>query len=194
MKEEQSWVWAKLAELEYRSHRNTVKLRGIPKSIQTADIPKYAKELMHTILPDASPRDIISNQIHRLSKLPHLAASVPRDLLMKIHFFHIKEKLLAFARANSLLPPPYEAIQSYLDLSKYTLQLSRQLNPITKGVPAMLLIRRNGTTHVITNLKNGLQLLRTWGVIIDPPTDAITPLNQHKSSNMHSNQGRKSPG
>lgn len=98
------------------------------------DLPRYAKELMHIILPDASPRGIIIDRIHRIAKPPHLAASVPRDVLMRVHFFHIKEKLLAGVRSKPQLPTPYEGIKFFLDLSKYTLQLRRQLNPITKGL------------------------------------------------------------
>lgn len=117
---------------------------------------------MHTIILRASPRDIIIHRIHRIAKPPHLAASVPRDVLMRIHFFHIKEKLLAEARTKTL-PSPYEGMQFFRDHSKYTLQLRIQLNSVTKGLPnhkslfkchypAILLITRNGTSHVVTDL------------------------------------------
>lgn len=135
IKEEQAWVQAKLADLEDGSRHNNIKLRGVPESIQPADLPRYAKELMHTILTDASPRDRNINRIPRISKPPHLTASVPRDILIRVHFFHNKEKRLSYARTNSPLPPPYEGIQFFPDLSKLTLQLRRQLNLITKRSP-----------------------------------------------------------
>lgn len=86
VKEEQEWVLAKLADLEDHSRRNNVKF---PESILPTDLPKYTKDLIHTILPDASPRDIIIDRIHRIAKPPHLAAFVQRDVLMRVHFFHI---------------------------------------------------------------------------------------------------------
>lgn len=71
---------AKLADLEDRSRRNNVKLWGVPETVPPEDLPKYTRDLMHTILPDASHRDIIIDRIHRIAKPPQLAASVPRDV------------------------------------------------------------------------------------------------------------------
>lgn len=50
--DEQSWIKAKLADLEPQTalNRNNAKIRGIPKSIPPAELPKYANDLMHAIL------------------------------------------------------------------------------------------------------------------------------------------------
>lgn len=176
VKEVQAWMCAKLADLEDRSRRKNVKLRGVPETILPADLPRYAKELMHLVIPEASLRDVIIDRIQRIAKPSHLAASVPRDVLMRVHFYHTKEKLLMGLRAKSPLPSPYTGIQLFPDLSKYTLQL----NPITKGLqnhklqykwryPATILIVHNGQTHAIGDLKKGLKLLHSWGIIPEPP-------------------------
>lgn len=202
VRDEQDWVRAKLANLEDRSRRNNVKLRGVPETIQSAELQNYAKDLIRTILPDISPRDIIVDRIHRIAKPSHLAASVPRDVLMRIHFFHIKEKLMAEARLKSPLPRPYEEIHLFPDLSKYTLQLRRNLNPITKGLfnhkilykwryPATLLVTRNGYTHTIGDLRKGMHLLHEWGIILEPPLDRFPPLPQRKSPAPRRYQGSK---
>lgn len=202
IKEEQEWVCAKLADLEDRSRRNNVKLRGVPENIPPADLPKFAKDLIHTILPDTSPRDIIIDRIHRIAKPSHLAASIPRDILMRIHFYHIKEKLMIEARSKSPLPRPFEGIQIFPDLSKYTLQLRRNLNSITKGLnnhkilykwryPATLLITKNGSTHTINDLQKGMRLLYEWGIIIEAPKNENPPLQQRKSPQSRRNQGTK---
>lgn len=81
IREEQTWMLAKLADLEDRSRRNNVKLRGIPESILPADLPKYARDLMHIIIPEVLPRDILIDRIHRIAKPSHLATTVPRDVL-----------------------------------------------------------------------------------------------------------------
>lgn len=92
VREEQAWMRAKLADLEDRSRMNNVKLKGIPESILPANLPRYAKELMHIIIPIASPRDITIDRIHRIANPSHLAASVPRDVLMRVHFFPHQRK------------------------------------------------------------------------------------------------------
>lgn len=193
VKEEQEWVRAKLADLEDRSRHNNVKLRGVPENILPADLQKYARDLMHSILPDASPRDLFVDRIHRISKPPHLATFVPRDVLIRVHFFHVKERWMAEAQSKMPLPRLYEGLQLYPDLSKYTLQLRRNLNLITKGLhnhrilykwryPATLLIPKNGTTHFVTDLKKGMRLLHEWGIILEPPKDGTPPLQQRRDS------------
>lgn len=185
MREEQTWIRAKLADLEDRSRRNNIKLRGVPESILPADLPRYAKEMMHVIVPEASPRDIIIDRIHRIAKPSHLAASIPRDVLMRVHFFHVKEKLLLGVKNKSPLPAPYTGIQFFPDLSKYTLQQRTNLNPITKGLqnhkipykwryPATILVTRNGQSHAIHDLHKGLHLLHNWGIILEPPKNPPT--------------------
>lgn len=160
------------------------------------------EKIIHTILPDAAPRDIVIDRIHRIAKTSHLAASVPRDILIRIHFFHIKEKMMTEARSKAPLPRPYEAIQIFPDLSKFTLQMRRKLNPITKGLfnhkilykwryPATILITKNGTTHAINNLMKGLRLLHEWGIILEPPTEGAPPLPQRNSHHRRTNQSSK---
>lgn len=106
VKEEQAWMRAKMADLEDRSRRNNIKLRGVPESILPVDLPRYAKELIHLVIPEASPRDAIIDRIHRIAKPSHLAASVPRDVLMRVHFYQTKEKLLMGLELNHHYLPP----------------------------------------------------------------------------------------
>lgn len=87
---------------------------------------------MSVVLPEATLLKITIEMIHRIAKPSHLAASVPRDALMRVHFYHTKEKLLTAARHKSPLPAPFNGIQLFPDLSKYTLQMRGQLNPLKK--------------------------------------------------------------
>lgn len=86
-------------------------------------------------------------------------------------------------KAKSPLPAPYTGIQFFPDLSKFPLQLRRQMNPITKSLqnhkvpykwryPATIIIVRNGQSHSIVNLDRGLKLLQSWGIIPEPPPTA----------------------
>lgn len=154
------------------------------------DLQKVATDLMKNLLPTATPLGLAIDRIHRIAKPPHLAASVPRDVLMRVNFFQTKEALMAAARAKGNLDPPYDNIQLFPDLSKYTLQLRRQLGPITKALnnhkiqykwryPATLVISKNWTFHKIISLTEGMKLLYTWGIILDPPQKQDYPQQKY---------------
>lgn len=45
-------IKAKLADMEDRSRRNNMKIRGIPESVQQGELKAYATALFSDILPD----------------------------------------------------------------------------------------------------------------------------------------------
>lgn len=76
--------------LEDRSRRSNIKLRGVPESVSPNDLHKYANDLIATLFPEISQIERMIDRIHRIPKPKHLDDSVPRDILMKIHFFPTK--------------------------------------------------------------------------------------------------------
>lgn len=50
-KNEISWNKDKLGDLEYRSRRNNLKIRGIPKTVPTAKLPQYVQDMFSTLAP-----------------------------------------------------------------------------------------------------------------------------------------------
>lgn len=106
-----------------------------------------------------------------------------QDILMRIHFFNVKDQLLAKTRALETLLTPYSYLQLYVDLFQHMLQLQCQLNTITKalhiykslykgGCCAKLLITRNCTSHSINAVDDDLKLLHSWGKIPFSPNAA----------------------
>lgn len=166
----------KLADLEDRSRRNNIKFRNIPESIQQSDLVQFLQSLMRALSPDLSARDMEIDRAHRLPKPSHLPASTPRDVLARIHFFTVKEKVMHAAKRTARLPDPFANIALYADLSKATMENRRQLSTITKalqnhkipykwGFPTKLLITHQNKTHVVRTLSMGLTLLRNWHII-----------------------------
>lgn len=45
------WLKAKIADIEDRNRRNNLKIRGIPETIQQADLRTYASSLFKSLLP-----------------------------------------------------------------------------------------------------------------------------------------------
>lgn len=82
----------KLADLEDRSHRNNIKFRNIPESIEQSDLMRHVQSLIHTLVWDLSERDLEIDGAHRLSKPSHLPESKPRDVLARIHFFLLQNR------------------------------------------------------------------------------------------------------
>lgn len=119
----------KVTDLEDRSSRN-MKLRGIPESVKPAELSSFLQQMTKT-LPTLTPADVI-DRAHRLHKLPHLHEKVPRDVIARIHFFHIKGQLMRFCRQNDTLSDPYAGITIYADLSQATMKSRNNLIPIRK--------------------------------------------------------------
>lgn len=176
------WIRSKLADLEDRSRRNNLKIRGIPETIPPAELRTYATKLFSIIAPELSPIELTIDRIHRIPKPRHLDDSIPRDVLMRVHFFQTKEQILSTSRSMPHLPEPFTGLQLYPDLSQHTLQLRRQLKTVTKALnnhkliykwrhPATLVVTRNGTHHTISNIQDGMKLLHSWGIIPELPQD-----------------------
>lgn len=156
----------KMADIEDRACRNNIKFRGVPESIKPAELTAYLQKLMTTALPD-----VIIDRAHSLPKLSFLSDKIPRDVIARIHFYHVKDQLMRYAKKHPALPDPFAAIALYADLSQATLMARHNLVPITKilhnhkilykwGLPAKLLLEMHNKLHAITSLEKGMELLR----------------------------------
>uniref|UniRef100_A0A8C5M9B1 Uncharacterized protein n=1 Tax=Leptobrachium leishanense TaxID=445787 RepID=A0A8C5M9B1_9ANUR len=177
----------KVADLEDRSRRNNMRIRGVPEAVGLADLPAYLMEVFQLLLPSASLQDLLLDRAHRLPKAKHLSPDVPRDVIVRVHFYHIKESLMSAARKGPALPTPYANLLLFADLSAMTLAKRREFLPLTKllrnhevayrwGFPTKLLIWREGRLHAITNIPSGMLLLQEWGFVKEytPPRVVTT--------------------
>lgn len=131
------------------------------------------------LLLDLQPIDLPIDHIHHIPKPPFFPDTVPRDVLMRVHFYSTKDQILRQSRSLGKLPDPYESVLIFTDLSNFTVDLRHQLNIITKalqnhnigykwGHPTKLSVDKNGRSVTITSLESGLALLKEWGIIPDP--------------------------
>ena len=116
----------KIADLEDRSRRNNLKLRGIDESVTPAELRIYVQHFIAAILPDIPEGEVIVDRAHRLPKPKFLPEKVPRDVIARIHFFHVKDDLMHFSRKNHPLPAPYSDVSVYADLSQYTMMARKK--------------------------------------------------------------------
>lgn len=64
--DEHTWFKAKLVDLEDRSRRNNLKIRGIPESVQPHDLCRYTIELFKVLIPELTDPDMIIDRIHHI--------------------------------------------------------------------------------------------------------------------------------
>lgn len=168
---------AKVADLEDRNRRNNVKLRGIPESVSNAELTPFIQKMLATLLKPASERDLLIDRAHRLPKPKGVPDSAPRDVIMRVHFFNVKEDLMQFSRKHPQLPEPYQAVKVFADLSQFTIQARKRLQPVTLilrqhnipyrwGFPTKLLVTRNGVQHVIYSVEDGAAVLKSLEIPI----------------------------
>lgn len=126
--------------------------------------------------PTLTPNDTVLDHIHRLPKPSHIPAQVPSEMLLRLHFFHVKEQIMQTSHKMKSLPELYDNLQLFTDLSQYTMQLRKNLNTIIKTMrnndipyqwkyPIKLLIHWQGNAHIVTFLDKGLRLLKSKDII-----------------------------
>lgn len=120
-----------IADLEDRSKRNNLKIRGIPESIQQSALKECFTQLVSAFLPDKLPGELIIDCIHWLPKPPYLSDAIPRDTIVQINFFHIKENVMLATRNHTDYSQPYTNLAFYADLSKYTMLQHKNFSTIT---------------------------------------------------------------
>lgn len=176
---------AKLADLEDRSRRNNIKLRGVPESVLPAELVPYIQRLIKAILPSTTTHDLVIDRAHRLPKPKGLSADTPRDVIARIHFFHIKEDLMITARKIQQLPDPFTQVKLFADLSQTTLRARKLLAPVTLalrnhglmyrwGFPTKIIFNKNGVTSIISSLEEGIKVLEKMGITL-PPLPSAPP-------------------
>uniref|UniRef100_A0A8C5QFH2 Uncharacterized protein n=1 Tax=Leptobrachium leishanense TaxID=445787 RepID=A0A8C5QFH2_9ANUR len=177
----------KIADLEDRSRRHNLKVRGIPDSISAHDLPDYVTELFQHLLPEATSDSLLFDRIHRLPKPPSAPAKAPKDVLLRLHYYKPREDILRALRHPGALSPTYDHIAIFPDLSRTTLQHRRNFKQVTTmlrdrsiayrwGFPTKLLISRNGVFHSVTSVSEGMQLLKDWGMEpVTPPSQRQDP-------------------
>ncbi|CAH2311896.1 Hypothetical predicted protein [Pelobates cultripes] len=75
-------------DLEDRSLRQNLRVRGIPESIMQADIPEFLTGFFKSLIPDMPTEMILLDRAHRVAKPKFLPADAARDTLTHLHYYH----------------------------------------------------------------------------------------------------------
>ncbi|CAH2274437.1 Hypothetical predicted protein [Pelobates cultripes] len=85
---------SRLEDIEDRARLNNLRIRGVPESVQPADLQAYVRGHLGAYAPEVPSDMLLLDRVHRLPRPRHLSDSAPRDILLRAHYFHIKEHIL----------------------------------------------------------------------------------------------------
>ncbi|CAH2248813.1 Hypothetical predicted protein [Pelobates cultripes] len=88
----------KMTDSEDRSRRNNLRIRGIPNNVEISELLDYFQTMVKTVLPRATNMDLLVDRIHRLPKTNKAPVAAPKDTIVRLHFFHVKEEFLRTVR------------------------------------------------------------------------------------------------
>lgn len=105
---------------------------------------------------------------------------------MSVHFYQVKEQLMLTFRKTHQLPEKCAHVQLFADLSQFTMQKRKSLLHVTKalcnhnipyhwGYPVKITVTHDGKNMVVTDLEDGLKLLRSLDILPDQPSAALSP-------------------
>ncbi|PIO26594.1 hypothetical protein AB205_0195780 [Aquarana catesbeiana] len=114
------------AALQNRSRRSNLRLRGIPEAID--DIQSFTTALFQELCPSIPIERLEFDRIHRALTCRQQDGP-PRDIIIKLHFFHTKEQLLTAARNKDALQFQDHKYQLFADLAPLTIAKRRAMKP-----------------------------------------------------------------
>ncbi|XP_053571813.1 nuclear pore complex protein Nup153 [Bombina bombina] len=185
--EQISQLESKLADMEDRSRWCNITFRGVPESVSTADIQGYVQGLFQELIGAPDGLTSTMERAHRPLRPRTVSSDKPRDIIVCFHSFLYKDSLLQAAYKKTNLSGRFEGVQLLPDLSAHTLQQRLHFQPITTalrkaniryrwGFPTRFIVTKDNQTITISTPSQGLTLLTTWGLLMDPLNNQAQPV------------------
>lgn len=191
----------KVEDLENRSRRDNLKLRGIPDNI--LDLDTYTKELFTSVLPEIPQRKFTLDRIHRIGP-KQTDPKKSRDVLLKLHHPEIKYKILQKAREAEKGGLGIHKIQIFPDVAQITVEKRRKLKPITAtlrsheipykwGFPFALIFFIGNKKYQVNNLEDGMELLNRLSLTQEENMETTKHGEKDSTENWTEVRSRKKP-
>ncbi|KAM9305492.1 uncharacterized protein PAF06_014052 [Gastrophryne carolinensis] len=147
-------------DLENRSRRNNLRIRGLPELPQYADLEAIVTSVFYRLLGNTLTAIIKLDRIHRAAGRPPGAPDAPRDILCRVHHYRVKEEILRKAWEAGQIVHDSSPLTVLPDLARSTLWMRRQLKPLLQkikesgaayrwGYPFHLIVRKNGGSFTL---------------------------------------------
>lgn len=83
--------------LENRSRRNNIRVRGLPETVNVENLRKTLQNIFNSLLERPGETEIEIDRVHRIQGPKVNDSGKPRDVICRIHFFQVKEKIMIAA-------------------------------------------------------------------------------------------------
>ncbi|XP_063295380.1 uncharacterized protein LOC134582656 [Pelobates fuscus] len=145
--------------MEDQKRRYNLKLRGVPDSIDLADLPHYIRRLFSTLLPPKQAKTVRLDGLFRLPKPPTAPMSATADLIIRFQSMSDKALLLQAIKGKTPLCFEGSSLTTFPDLTRNTIAWRRSLRPLLQLLQSQNIPYRWGTprqlmfTHLNTAYK-----------------------------------------
>lgn len=201
-----AFMQAQVEDLDNRNRRHNIRLRGVPETV--TDLMPTVSKIFHNLLPDRPPSAFTCDRIHRALRPKPTPDKPPRDIIMCMKDFLVKEDIMRAARNSPNISLEGKKLQIYPDISPATLDRRRRMKEVTNilqaarikyrwGFPFKLTIPYNGSTYTVYNIIEGKELLVKLGLLEpEPPnrfpvTPRSSPIWSTPSSRRNTNSQRR---
>lgn len=149
-----------LEDLDNRGRRNNIRVKGIPESVDTAQIIPALQRVFNSLLERQEDIEIEFVRAHRALRAKCPDTAPPRDIICCLQSSQLKEAIMNKARRNDSIVFNGEIIMLCQDLSQITLRNRRGLRPLldklrendlkyTWCFPFALIFTQAGKQHIL---------------------------------------------
>lgn len=100
---------------------------GLPESVH--DLEDAVHTLMQDLIPEIAPHHLEIDRVHRALTAPR-PDGLPRDVIVKPHYYRIKEKIMWETRSRGDISLLGHSVQLFAYISQLTIQKRRSLKPL----------------------------------------------------------------
>lgn len=169
----------KMLDMENRSRRNNIRLRGIPESVGGDALWNTVTAILNSYLGRPAQDSLELDRVHRAPGSRGGSPGRPRDVICRVHFFQVKDSIMRAAWDKGSFSLEGAQVILLQDLARNTLAMRRHLKPLLEvarqqgatyrwGFPFQLFLRLNGRFFV---LKSPSQLTEAFAFLGAPPVE-----------------------
>lgn len=152
-------------ELENRSRRNNIRVRGLPESVNTENLKKVLQDIFNSLLKQPNSVEIEIDRAHRIQSLKEPDSKRSRDVICRINFFQIKGSIMAATRLHRDFEYQGTHLIFFQDLSRYTLIRRKAVKPLLDvlrekeilyrwGFPFQIIVHQKGQKIIFCSIED----------------------------------------